>query len=31
MNFVSYWDLQDRFSHILEASRANLLDGFAIS
>ena len=31
MNFVSSWDLQDRFSHILEAGRANLLDGFAIS
>ena len=31
MNFVSSWDLQDRYSHILEAGRANLLDGFAIS
>lgn len=31
MDFVSSWDLQDRFSHILEAGRANLLDGFAIS
>ncbi len=31
MNFISSWDLQDRFSHILEAGRANLLDGFAIS
>ena len=31
MNFLSSWDLQDRFSHILEAGRANLLDGFAIS
>ncbi len=31
MNFVSSWDLQDRHSHILEAGRANLLDGFAIS
>lgn len=31
MNFVSSWDLQDRFSHILPAGRANLLDGFAIS
>lgn len=31
MNFVSSWDLQARFSHILEAGRANLLDGFAIS
>ena len=31
MNFLSSWDLQERFSHILEAGRANLLDGFAIS
>ena len=31
MDFVSCWDLQDRFSHILEKGRANLLDGFAIS
>jgi len=31
MNFVSSWDLQDRYSHILKAGRANLLDGFAIS
>lgn len=31
MNFISSWDLQSRFSHILEAGRANLLDGFAIS
>ena len=31
MDFVSSWDLQDRFSHILEAGRANLLDGFALS
>lgn len=31
MDFLSSWDLQARFSHILEASRANLLDGFAIS
>jgi endonuclease/exonuclease/phosphatase family metal-dependent hydrolase len=30
MDFVSSWDLQDRFSHILEQGRANLLDGFAI-
>jgi len=30
MDFLSSWDLQDRFSHILEAGRANLLDGFAI-
>lgn len=31
MDFLSSWDLQDRFSHILAAGRANLLDGFAIS
>ena len=31
MDFVSSWDLVDRYSHILEAGRANLLDGFAIS
>ena len=31
MDFVSCWDLQDRFSHILEQGRANLLDGFAVS
>lgn len=31
MNFVSSWDLQDRFSHILSRGRANLLDGYAIS
>ncbi len=31
MDFASSWDLQDRWSHILEAGRANLLDGFAIS
>ncbi|MBT0956794.1 GMP synthase [Alphaproteobacteria bacterium KMM 3653] len=31
MDFVSCWDLQDRFSHILDAGRANLLDGFAVS
>jgi endonuclease/exonuclease/phosphatase family metal-dependent hydrolase len=31
MDFVSSWDLQDRFSHILKTGRANLLDGFAIS
>jgi endonuclease/exonuclease/phosphatase family metal-dependent hydrolase len=31
MDFVSSWDLQDRYSHILPAGRANLLDGFAIS
>jgi len=31
MNFLSSWDLQASYSHILEAGRANLLDGFAIS
>ncbi|MEM9320257.1 MAG: endonuclease/exonuclease/phosphatase family protein [Pseudomonadota bacterium] len=31
MDFVSSWDLQDRFSHILDRGRANLLDGFAVS
>lgn len=31
MDFLSSWDLQDSYSHILEAGRANLLDGFAIS
>ncbi len=31
MDFLSSWDLQSRSSHILEAGRANLLDGFAIS
>jgi endonuclease/exonuclease/phosphatase family metal-dependent hydrolase len=31
MNFLSSWDLPDRYSHILKAGRANLLDGFAIS
>ncbi|MEL7199155.1 MAG: GMP synthase [Pseudomonadota bacterium] len=31
MDFVSSWDLQDRFSHILKSGRENLLDGFAIS
>ena len=31
MDFLSSWDLQDRFSHILPAGRANLLDGFALS
>lgn len=31
MDFLSSWDLQARFSHILEKGRANLLDGFAIS
>lgn len=31
MDFVSSWDLQERWSHILDAGRANLLDGFAVS
>ncbi|MFC1583752.1 endonuclease/exonuclease/phosphatase family protein [Candidatus Neomarinimicrobiota bacterium] len=31
IDFLSSWDLQDRYSHILTAGRANLLDGFAIS
>jgi len=31
MDFVSCWNLQGRYSHILEKGRANLLDGFAIS
>ncbi len=31
MDFLSSWDLQARFSHILPKGRANLLDGFAIS
>ena len=31
MDFLSSWDLQERFSHILEKGRANLLDGFAIT
>lgn len=31
MDFVSSWDLQDRYSHILQSGRANLLDGFAVS
>ena len=31
IDFLSSWDLHDRYSHILEAGRANLLDGFAIS
>jgi endonuclease/exonuclease/phosphatase family metal-dependent hydrolase len=30
MDFLSSWDLQARFSHILDKGRANLLDGFAI-
>lgn len=31
MDFLSSWDLQARFSHILKKGRANLLDGFAIT
>jgi endonuclease/exonuclease/phosphatase family metal-dependent hydrolase len=31
LDFVSSWDLQERYSHILEKGRANLLDGFAIT
>ncbi len=31
LDFISSWDLQERFSHILEKGRANLLDGFAIT
>lgn len=31
INFLSSWDLQERFSHILPRGRANLIDGFAIS
>lgn len=31
MDFVSSWDLQDRYSHILPKGRANLLDGYAVS
>ncbi|AOW19803.1 endonuclease/exonuclease/phosphatase family protein [Urechidicola croceus] len=31
LDFLSSWDLQARFSHILEKGRANLLDGFAIT
>ncbi len=31
MDFVSSWDLQERYSHILQSGRENLLDGFAIS
>ncbi len=31
LDFVSSWDLQQRFSHILDKGRANLLDGFAIT
>ena len=31
VDFISSWDLQERYSHILSAGRANLLDGFAIA
>lgn len=31
IDFLSSWDLQARFSHLLESGRANLLDGFAIT
>ena len=31
MDFLSSWDLQERFSHILKKGRANLLDGFALT
>lgn len=31
MDFLSSWDLQASYSHILPVGRANLLDGFAIS
>lgn len=31
IDFLSSWDLQARFSHILRSGRANLLDGFAIT
>jgi endonuclease/exonuclease/phosphatase family metal-dependent hydrolase len=31
LDFLSSWDLQERFSHILEKGRPNLLDGFAIT
>lgn len=31
VDFLSSWDLQARFSHILNKGRANLLDGFAIT
>jgi endonuclease/exonuclease/phosphatase family metal-dependent hydrolase len=31
MDFVSSWDLQEKFSHILEKGPTNLLDGYAIS
>ncbi len=31
MDFLSCWDLQDRYSHISQNGPANLLDGYAIS
>lgn len=31
LDFLSSWDLQARFSHILDKGRANLLDGFAMT
>jgi len=31
LDFLSSWDLQESFSHILPAGPANLLDGFAIT
>jgi endonuclease/exonuclease/phosphatase family metal-dependent hydrolase len=31
LDFLSSWDLQERFSHISEKGRPNLLDGFAIT
>jgi endonuclease/exonuclease/phosphatase family metal-dependent hydrolase len=31
LDFLSSWDLQERYSHISEIGRANLLDGFAIT
>ena len=31
LDFLSSWDLQERFSHILKSGRANMLDGFAMT
>lgn len=31
LDFLSSWDLQERYSHILDKGRANLLDGFAMT
>lgn len=31
MDFISSWDLQDRFTHRLPTGTANLLDGYAIT